>query len=598
MYVIDPDNLAEGYAKRVFFGGQRHNALPDLLTAAESQGKDPNMFLEWLPRQTKEEKDLSTCRYEGSIGQWMHKGYAGRKFCEGVCREDYIKICPYHQQKARPEPIVFGQHAHLVLGHPLMDQCSVFIGDENPMSIFPQTWAIPQRFIYTQAMDWEEPLVEMLFSIQGLLDQPDLVLRGPELLAALGGPRKVYELCRDFVLPAESLLTPTVRRPEDVERIEYNFLPEFVPMLQREAEAALTGRPYIDRIKLGKGVLELSTRRKVDKSVPSHLIWFDATGEQKFYEAMFERPVEVVDAVPDFVGRVWQVHDKLNGKGALIKDGDAMADPEYAAMFEDGKVIEAEAQQQVEATKTVEQAKVIFESLARKHDRMAVISFKGLTGTLGSTYEFMHFYANRGSNQLEGTNALIVFGTPMPTLEAMIQAAKCIYFDRMTPFDVRWKSVVKPYRYQDNDGDWLGNVVREFEDPQLNVILWQSREAELIQAVHRARLVINDCDVYLFSSIPIAAIPPYRLVSTSELLGGDEPEGVSPLAWAKVKVAANNLADETGAVTASDLAERAGISIREAYRSINRLLDVGEWDMAIVRADGRGKGKKQLIKKV
>ena len=313
MYVIDPDNLAEGYAKRVFFGGQRHNALPDLLTAAESQGKDPNMFLEWLPRQTKEEKDLSTCRYEGSIGQWMHKGYAGRKFCEGVCREDYIKICPYHQQKARPEPIVFGQHAHLVLGHPLMDQCSVFIGDENPMSIFPQTWAIPQRFIYTQAMDWEEPLVEMLFSIQGLLDQPDLVLRGPELLAALGGPQKVYELCRDFVLPAESLLTPTVRRPEDVERIEYNFLPEFVPMLQREAEAALTGRPYIDRIKLGKGVLELSTRRKVDKSVPSHLIWFDATGEQKFYEAMFERPVEVVDAVPDFVGRVWQVHDKLNG---------------------------------------------------------------------------------------------------------------------------------------------------------------------------------------------------------------------------------------------------------------------------------------------
>ena len=70
-------------------------------------------------------------------------------FCQQACGWDYINNgCPYHKQKNHAEPLIYGQHAHVVMGHPLAGQFAVVVGDELPMSTFVHEWTVAAKHIH------------------------------------------------------------------------------------------------------------------------------------------------------------------------------------------------------------------------------------------------------------------------------------------------------------------------------------------------------------------------------------------------------------------------------------------------------------------
>lgn len=544
--------------KRTFYAGPRHDFYADIVAVSVQQQQPHNAWYEWLPRQRNDqEPDKHTCNHHEAINLWMHKGYNGMDFCSQVCGWDYVnKGCPYHRQKKRQEPLIFGQHAHIVLGHPLTEQFGCVIGDENPMNAFVDEWRIPAKHVAWSDLPQDEPLTHVLYRMQSLCGN-DARLHGADLIKMLGVDT-VLEACQAFSIPAGSeLLSPHLHVDEDAERAPYNYLPTFVPMLLNEAMAVKAEVDFLHRIWLSESGLSILTRRYVNEQMPEHIIWFDATGRRGLYEALFQRDVEVVDVRPQMTGKIYQVVDRANGKGSLIDKND-------------------------KETHRVNQLVSQVDAICKNYSNPAVITFEALKSKFSQ--ESMHFYGSRGSNQMQDCDVLVVVGTPQPPLYQIEKAAKSIWNRRMRPFDTNWYTRERTYMHVDDDGNGWCYPVSSYADEELNEILWQYREAEIIQASHRARILFRDVPVYLLTNIPIDELPPTKLLTIRELM--DAPIGVDVFKWRDVVEFVENLEKEQGFVTVSDLVDGLGISKPTALKYMDALLDSNCWEQAIVKSTG------------
>lgn len=565
-------NVAEELAaagKRVLYCGPRHDFFADILRISTR----PELWYEWLPRQAGNDETgkPETCRYAVEIATWQARGYDAVSFCQQVCGWDYIKRCPYHVQKKRTEPCIFGQHQH-VMAHPL--KFHALLGDEDPVNAFMHEWLIGAKYIRPSGLDPADALTHILHSMTSLALTAK-GLTGPKLLEALGGAAHVLEACETFKATPDSLaLAPDLRHAKDAETADYFHLPALVNLLIREAKLCLTGQPYLHRIILNNERLILLLRKAPADRLPPHVIWLDATAEPHIYEAIFQRPVEVIDAQPRLTGRVIQVHNRSNNKRALLDaEGNAREQPL------------AQLQAQVDA-------------LAERHKNPALITYQSLTDALGrQKLPTLHFFAARGTNALIENDALIVAGTPAPALEDVSKAARMIYFERDAAFDVRWLSRPTPYAYTAPDGTGRAQMVGGYwADPDLNAVLWSKREAELIQAAHRIRPLTRDVPVYLLASLPLAELPPNELLSIQELLGA--PDGVSSFDWQNVLWVANNLSAERGWVSVADLQQMLGISHNTARKYFAILLaDTAHWETLIRTRGGPGRPAETIYRK-
>ena len=553
--------------RRVLYAGPRHEFYGDVTAIAER----PEWWYEWLPRQKADDK-IETCQHCEAISTWMARGYQGMDFCSRVCGWDYVNDeCPYHAQKRRHEPLIFGQHQHVTLGHPL--PFDVVIGDEYPMQAFCWQWRIPARFIVPRGMDLREPLTEVLHDLARLADN-DTALAGPDLMTVLGGATRVREACEAFILPLDAMvLPPEIYGPGDVDDIPYAHLPQLVPLLAREARLAEQGKTYPHRIILTGGALMLLLRRHVAPKLPKHLIWMDATAEPRLYRAALQRDVEVVDAQPELRGRVYQVHDRANGKASLL-------DKEHK--------ITAKAPQMAQ------QVEQVIERGGYKAP--AIISYQGV---IAQTPEFQrmphtHYYAARGTNALEGCDVLIVAGTPQPPMPSIEKMAKMLFFERDEAFRTEWSARTQPYAYRALDGTGRGYPTGGFwGDEDMQAVLWAMREAEVIQAAHRARPVIHAVDVWLLTNLPLADLPPTELLSIRELFGA--PVGVNSYLWPLVMQYAEWCNTEKGQVTASDLMT-LGVSENTARSYIDRLVSEYGWTMVYAASKPSG-GRRSVAAK-
>jgi len=543
--------------RRVFYVGPRHDFFQDILAAVDGQGLDATQWYEWLSRKTNNDNALlHTCDHEENINEWMRRGYKGMDFCSKICTWDYVNNgCPYHKQKQRPEPIIFGQHAHLTLGHPLAQEFSIIIGDENPMNTFIKDTKIPKKWILPPDAPFDEPLSEILNEMRRLCDSKAR-LHGSDLLKMLG-PQRVLDACKTFTMPiGAAVLTPYIRESDEAQTVAYNYLPEFVPMLEMEAMATLAESEYLHRIYLAEDGLEILDRQQVNEQMPKHIVWFDATGRKDLYESLFQRDVEVADVRPQLTGRVFQVVDRANGKSSLI-DKDKK---------ETGRVVQLKAQ---------------VDHITRNYKNPGVITFQALTEQFdGKT---SHFYGSRGTNAFEDCDVLIVAGTPQPPLFQIEKLAKSIWRKRMRPFDLTWYSMPRRYMYEE-DGKGFEYPVSMYADAELNTILWQQREAEIIQAVHRARILFRDIPVYLLTNVPIDELPPHKLLSIRELM--DAPMGVDVFKWTAVLKWADTEFDKRGALTTSDFVDEFGISKPTALKYMDTLVADGGWELAIMKSSG------------
>lgn len=548
---------------RVLYLGPRHDFFQDILRIA----KYPAWWYEWLPRQAGDELGKrETCHFDVQMAQWLTRGYDAMSFCSNprICGWGYVHDgCPYHAQKEIRAPIVFGQHQHLTLGHPLMERFDLIIGDENPLQAFMHHWVIPGRHIAPSGMDLLEPMTELIHELHRLAER-DVKAEGPDLLQLLGGPEQVRDVCAGFVLPADAKLLPSrLRGPDAVEDAPYAHLVDLSKLLLREATAALAGHAYPYRVALANGKLHLLLRNTVaDEAAGAKLLWLDATANVTLYEALFRRPVELVAPQVALCGQILQVWPRANGKRSLIQDGEPTSKAD-------------QLQQQVAAI------------IAKGHyQNPAIITFEALKSLFDGKRG--HFYAARGTNQFEECDALIVAGTPQPDLETLHTYARMVFFERMDAFDREWSERDVPYRHTGTAGEqWSYPVSGFWHDEGLQSLAWQFREAEVIQAAHRVRPVLRNVDVWLLTNLPIDELPPTRLLTIRDLF--DAPEGVDPYRWPEVLKLADERVGVAGCVTAPDLVKALACSPTTAGKYIDLLTQQDGWQ--VVKAATKGPGK-------
>lgn len=568
--------VAETTDRRVFYAGPRHDFFVDLQITATERGKDPNIWLEWQPRQKDEQyPNRHTCHWADEINVWLAKGYDGMDFCKQVCGFDYLNDeCKYHKQKDKPHPIIYGNHNHLFTGHPLTGQFAVVIGDELPLGSVVKEWQIGAGNILLRDLDPTEPMAELIARVSRLADRKERV-SGMTLLSLLGGPQHILETIEGFGLkPDSEILAPTLSRGNGKEaaKVPTNYIQTFLSLLAQESTAAMESEKYIERIYVDENGLKLLTRNRINEEFAGkHIIWFDATGTADLYRAIFDRDVRLVDAKPEIAGRIYQVTDRSNGKSSLMKFDEKTGEHNPTAKVEH---VSAQILHIIEKEKANNYAVGTFQT---------VLDVLGLPGT--------HFYGSRGTNAFEKADVFIVAGTPMPPLFQIEKIAKCLWPERMTPFDTAFIAQDRPYNYIDPD-DGLGwqYPVSVFADPSLNILLWQYREAEIIQIAHRSRMLTRpDAVVYLLTNIPIDELPPTRLLSIADLM--DAPQGVNVFTWAETRKKLEAYAAEHGPMTLKQIEEIADVSRGTALKYRDILTEKYGWGVAPVEREVGKRGK-------
>ena len=547
--------------RRVMYSGPRHDFFADLMALSRRRA----LWYEWLPRQVgcEETRQPLTCHYALEISRWMQRGYRGIDFCSAICGWDFVNTrCPYHAQKERREPIIFAQHQHVVLAHPL--QFSVVIGDESPVGAFCNEWEIPAEWVYVQSLNPAESIAEVLHRLSCECYQERL-LKGPELLDRVGGADSVLEACRSFRVPADAatVLSPDIHRPEQVDSVPYAHLLHLAPLLAREAEACLRGEPYVHRVVAGHSKLTLLLRHPPNRELPPHVIWLDATGNKHLYEACFGREVRVFNVQPRLAAHVYQVTSRANGKASLLSTKKVHGERVTMATYR--------------LDQMARQVRRILE--VGKYKNPAVITYQGVIERAEAFRDLRHnhFYAARGTNALQDVDCLIVAGTPMPPLDRLVQMAAMLFQERMRGFDARFYTRVEPYNYVDpQTGKGKGFDTPGFwADPDLQSVLWSFREAEIIQAAHRCRPINHECDIWLLTNLPVFELPLERLLNIHELF--EAPGNVRAHEWLAVLEYADERRAQGLPVTAPELASAIGCSRTTANKYVNQLKKRAGW---------------------
>jgi len=562
--------IAESLAaqgKRVAYAGPRHDFFDDLMDKAAM----PASWYEWLPRQQGDEENPlehpQTCLYTEQIGKWLYRGYDGMDFCSGVCGWKYInERCRYHLQKTTRSHLLFIQHNHVTMGHPLAASFDVLIGDENPIGAFCHRWQIPSKYILPGGMPPDDPITELLHTLSTMAQYAKTVIAGEPLLEMLGGPAAVLETVKAYNIPLDAEIYTSIHQAEEADNVAFFHLPALATLLEREATCALEGKKYPHRVIISKENLMLLLRRN-PSALPAHVIWLDATGRPEVYHRIFSRPIQVVDARSRLQGKVIQVVDRANGKQAITGPG--------------GKV----------HTEHARHAELVIEQVIKEHEykHPSVIGFKNFVDRMSVDGVLPgHFYAARGTNIHEDADAIFIVGAPQASPYQIVEIAKMIFWEDDTAFDTAWIIKDVPYLYQDENGDGRSYPVSGFwKDRRLQAILETIREDEIVQAAHRGRPVNHPVDIWLLTNVPVDGLPPDQLTTMREIMGTGD--GVNIWKWKQLVDSA-----ETGDGITTEEAGKLGIHYSTVRSYLRRLGSQPGWELMNIK---NGPGRPKMVVK-
>lgn len=509
---------------RVLYAGPRKEFFDDI----QALYTRPSWWYAWRSREyvgdpNNQLADPEMCRWHAQMKKWLDRGYEAIPFClnNRICGGHYLNnACLYQAQQRRNENIIYGHHAHVTLGHPLMKQFNLIIGDELPLSSFLHKWLIPISDILPPDVEDEE-LATLLRNLKWLCVQtpdPGQQWQGADLYQVLlpGGPQAVLDLCERYkLIVGAKAKSPDLRTAASADEAPYFHLPNLIALLSREARRLIAGLPIIGRVRCTPDGLTLFLRH-TPHELPSHIIWFDATGNEHIYAALLGRPVEVVRFDVAMAGTVYQMWYSSNNRRAVLDER-----PDKA-----GKPQGENKQDHLRA----QIARIM---ALRNYQRPAIISYKVLGDSLLPGADQSHFGGNRGTNRLQDCDALFVVGSPLPPLVEIKEIASMVYFERDEPWRDSWHALDVPFV-----GQGAAYSVGGFwDDTDLRSLLEQLREAELVQAAHRARPLRRKVDVWLLTNVVTEL--PVELVSLHQLFDALDSEGkpltgIDIVRWADV----------------------------------------------------------------
>ena len=228
----------------------------------------------------------------------------------------------------------------------------------------------------------------------------------------------------------------------------------------------------------------------------------------------------------------------------------------------------------------------------RNYQAPALISYKSVVQELSDIAldSTGHFGAERGTNRLEACDVLFVIGAPQPQLRQMIDMAAMLYDERTTPFRALW-SDREAVPYEGTPYGWpIGGY---WDEPSLQVIVRQVREAELIQAIHRARPLRRSVDIWLLTNVPLPYVP-VTLHDVREVF--DAPLGVDMYAWPAFRRWVAEYLDTHEHLTTGAIAEHLSIQAGAARRYLDAVAQADGYVLLRVRGDGRGRPSLALAK--
>ncbi len=583
---------AAARGQRVLWAAGRHNMLDDLRLFP---GFNPAQWYHWLPiREAQGEDDPlpATCRYAAASHLWTQKGYNAFDLCWQLCSYDqHIHRCTYRRQAMQTQPIIFAMHHHLASGLAI-SRFDLAIVDELPVQAFVERRLIPRDGIRVPGASGPvATLLDQLYELSG-----GETRSGRALLDVIGPTlERVYEYID--ALPDEALpVVPRVYRPDDVEHKPWWFVAQMLKLAALEYKAWKAGWDrWAERIFVTGEGLGLLDRAEPWTHLPKKIAVLDATAQPGLYRQIFDRPVREYQPAVKRAGKLYQITGRLNGKGTLLGDG-------------------KEKKPTSKAREELDIARQIAEPYRQRGERVSVICAQGLRVLFEAEFgddNVEHFYALRGTNSLQDAACLIVVGAPSPDIQTVIRDATALSPFRQQAFgEIDEQGRVKPVFTRIEREYRIGDALRAehggmspwrlvggfWGDAALQNLYDQYREAELVQAMHRSRMNVRACDVWLLTSLP-----------TAESLDGiwhdpppqaGFPAGIPWKRWLKIEPW---LQERHEPITYAELAKAAGVVETTARK--NRWLDVirehqpGEWDSEVLKRAGSGGGKKALVRR-
>lgn len=471
---------------------------------------------EWYnlrPRSYTDEYGAGNCIYAPhaeAAQRRKHEVYG--LLCAGVC--GMWGTCGYSKQfqRAGDAPFVFGRHQHVV-GNTLRGKFDVLILDEDSRSAFFDVTELSMSDIALspKAPDAAQVLAQALVLVLQSNDQPaHEYVFGPELIMLLN--QHVHELTHGAstlggLLSAISeddpslFAEPLLDRAEEVFELPVRWFPVFWEVVRYEWMQYAQGvTEWNSRICMrGKHIEIIQIHRPQFGTLP--IIVADATASPDLYQQLLGRPVRVYRPQAEQRAEVIQVVNRQNGKMAL-------SDPNGQAWLELVAVVRKLV---AERPNTLIITHKEFESRIKDLD-------------LGPEVYVDHYGGVVGSNNYRYCSQVILAGTPMPPVDALLQHTQALYWKDPRPIDTRWITRLRSYNIApDDSGKVPAYPISEFADPRANILLEQVRESQMYQALERIRTLLSasgEKRVILLSNIPLQTLSVTQIVRMSDLLGG------------------------------------------------------------------------------
>lgn len=577
--------IAQDYGrngKKVLWAAARHNAWDDLQNFAHF---DYDLWHHWLGAKWIREDNVPMCEYGLAMEQWQRRGYPTWKLCRSLCEgTGHIHICPYANQSSTEKPCIMGMHNHLITG---MDvgRFSMAIVDELAIQALIRKREIPTQYIVIPS---DGPVLELLHA-----------LKTESMLLGRGGQSqgkalfdKIGPILRDVYAQVEVDVgalpqLPNIGNPNDVLSVPYWFLNEFLFIAAQEYEAWRNGWDnWAARVLVTDKGLQMISKPDLWDKLPYKLIALDATGQKPFYERLYQRPVTEYAPSVKHIGEVHQIAGRLNSKKSLYRVAGEISIQEHGVTRKKRKI---------SVSRAFNETVAIIEHLKQKHhiDNIGIVCYQDVEGKFKAAFPestTRHFYDLRGTNNLQDVKMLFVVGTPTPHFREIINIATALDTERRLPYgDIGENGKIKPlykpaaveFRLNaatlqqlarregfDNPDQVQGvtRIVGTYTDADLAVVKQQLSQAELIQALHRARINVQDTLVYLLTATP-----------TDEVLDGlynDPPIGPAGMyfkIWLRLQPILEQFA-ECQALWVGDLARLLGYS--EKHVKNERWLDM------------------------
>lgn len=526
--------------RRIFYAMQNHahfNTIQAMPHACRAE------WYHWLAL-TAESPDTGNtmCLYPDEMTTWTKKGYPAMKLCDSLCSV-YKPNCEFRRQALRTENIIAGTHDHVALGMQVGDFDVAFV-DELPLAAFLRPRHIPKDGLRLAGVGPAVDLAALLWDIADHAGEKETI-QGRELFDRIGDLLlDVYAQFDDDYEGAKPEV-PWISRPADVDKAPYWYIPDLLLLSVQEREAWTRGESqWLNRISLTRGGLMLLKRADPWDQLPAHMIFLDATGNPTIYRQIFERPVEVFSPNVERKGQVYQVAGRLNGTSTFLEK----IPGERSERRTPKKRL---SKQGLEALDWCEQMIALggYESPGCVTFLDAVPEFEAVFGQ----GRCLHFFAQRGSNNLLECDAGFVVGTPQPDDRDLMKQAAMLMPRRARPFSlvestVDGKQMIHPargielraYQYFDERGQAERYVSGFWNDQDLNAMADVFREQEIIQAIHRFRPITRAVPVFVLTSTPtsepLTGIFDDLPEALGELTGESIPAGIPNWrAWLRLK---------------------------------------------------------------